>query len=500
MAGRALIRALLNAALLTGLIASLVGCADAPRDGLRFALSSAPINLDPRFATDAASVRVNRLIYQRLVAFDDSARPVPGVATWVRLSPTHYRFNLDSRAAQFDSGADLTAHDVKATYDSVLEPATASPHRAGLAMIARIEVVDRLTVDFHLNKADPLFPGRLVIGILSADALVNGHSFRDQPRGSGPFRFVERPHEGVLRLQRRIDGMGLEFLEVKNPTVRALKLLRGEVDMLQNDLPTELIAYLEQQPGVTVDRGRGSVFTYLGFNLQDPVTGDRHVRRAVALALDRRAMIKYVLAQVATPASALLPPDHWAGNAQLAAYEYDPDEARRLLRQAGYSDTRRPTVVYKTSSDPFRVRLATIIQQQLADVGIDVELRSYDWGTFYGDVKAGRFQMYSLSWVGIKTPDIFRYAFHSASVPPQGANRGRLVDAEVDALIEAAEGADDLTAQAEYYRRLQARLLEQLPYVPLWYEDHVVIARGNIAGYTLARDGNYDGLIHVQRR
>ena len=500
MAGRALIHLILRLFLLLACLAGLAGCADGPRESLRFALSSAPIHLDPRFATDAASVRVNRLIYERLVDFDGSSRPVPGLATWAQLSPRHYRFTLRQQQAGFHHGLRLTAHDVKATYDSVLDSATASPHRAGLMMVERVEAVDEVTVDFHLTKPDPLFPGRLVIGILPADELAKDHPFRDQPLGSGPFRFVDRPQEGMLQLQRRADGELLEFIEVKNPTVRVLKLMRGEVDMLQNDLPTELIAYLEKQPDVAVRRGNGAVFTYLGFNLQDKVTGDRRLRQAIAHALNREAIIKYVLADVATPASALLPPDHWAGNAALTPYPYDPDKARQLLRAAGYNESRRPTVVYKTSSDPFRVRLATILQQQLAEVGIDVDLRSYDWGTFYGDVKAGRFQMFSLSWVGIKTPDIFRYAFHSASVPPQGANRGRLMDARVDALIDAAETADELGIQARYYRQLQARLLEELPYVPLWYEDHVFIARRGITGYTLARDGNYDGLIHVQRQ
>jgi peptide/nickel transport system substrate-binding protein len=86
--------------------------------------------------------------------------------------------------------------------------------------------------------------------------------------------------------------------------------------------------------------------------------------------------------------------------------------------------TGAPRIVYTTSTDPFRLRLATIIQHQLSAAGFEVELRSYDWGTFYGDIRAGRFQMYSLMWVGIKLPEIFRYAFHSESRPPVGANRG----------------------------------------------------------------------------
>jgi len=122
-------------------------------------------------------------------------------------------------------------------------------------------------------------------------------------------------------------------------------------------------------------------------------------------------------------------------------------------------------------------------------------LRSYDWGTFYADIKAGNFQMYSLSWVGIHTPDIFRYVFDSHSTPPQGANRGRFSNPQVDALIERAQMAPTLVQQAPLYRRLQRRLFDALPYVPLWYEDHVFIARSDVSGYRVNLDGNYDGLI-----
>jgi peptide/nickel transport system substrate-binding protein len=127
-----------------------------------------------------------------------------------------------------------------------------------------------------------------------------------------------------------------------------------------------------------------------------------------------------------------------------------------------------------------------------------VDLRTYDWGTFYGDIKAGNFQMYSLIWVGIKSPDFFRYVFHSEAVPPAGANRGRYRSPRVDAWVEQAASRADLAGQAALYRRIQAQLLEDLPYVPLWYEDHVFVAREGVTGYRIAPDGNYDGLVGVR--
>jgi peptide/nickel transport system substrate-binding protein len=475
-------------------------CSSPPDNTLRFGLASAPVTLDPRFATDATSERINRLLYQRLVDFDETMMPAPELADWQKLSPIHYRFTLRDSNNHFHDGTSLTAKDVKATYDFVLDPKNASPLRAPLSVVDHISAPDARNIDFYLNKPDALFPGYAVLNILPAALIAEKHPFQRQPVGSGPFAFVAWPEEGRLQLRRVSDGQRLEFVRVTDTTVRVLKLLRGEIDMLQNDLPPELVNYLRHQKnaqdkGLQISEGRGSNFTYLGFNLQDAVAGRHEVRLAIAHAIDRDAIINHVFGGAARKASALLPPDHWAGNPTLPQYAYDPDQSRRLLAALGYSVEHPLTISYKTSSDPFRLRIATVIQSQLAAVGIKMVLHSYDWGTFYADIKAGNFQMYSLSWVGIHTPDIFRYVFYSQSTPPQGANRGRFADAQVDALIEQAQQASDLARQAQLYRQLQRRLFDTLPYVPLWYEDHIFIARPGVSGYRVNLDGNYDGLI-----
>ena len=462
-------------------------------------LASAPIGFDPRFTTDATSSRLNRLLYQRLVEFDENRQPIAGIAEWQLVSSTHYRFTLNGLAQPFHNGQTLTAADVKATYDSILDKTTGSPHRASLSNVKEIKLLNEKSLEFLLNKPDPLFPGRLVIGILPKQLLSSEHAFNRHPVGSGPFAFVQWPESTRLFLKRHADQQVFEFLTVKDPTVRILKLLRGEVDLLQNDLQPELLKYASEQADVTVDRGDGSNFTYLGFNLQDEATQEHAVRLAIAHAIDREAIIRHLWGGAARPANALLPPDHWAGNAKIVGYQHDPDKARVLLQSLGYSQQNPLHLTYKTSSDAFRIRLATVIQQQLSEVGIEVELKTYDWGTFYGDIKAGRFQMFSLSWVGIKTPDIFHYVFHSESVPPAGANRGRYVNSEADVLIVKGDNGRTLAEQAEAYRSLQQLLWQSLPYVPLWYEDNVYVARANVQGYRLASDGNYDGLIHVRK-
>ena len=484
--------------LVAALAAQLGGCAQPARDAVRFGLPAAPVTLDPRYATDATSTRLNRLLYARLVDFDARMRPVPALASWRRLGPRHYRFELGEANRVFHDGSVLDAGDVVATYDHVLDPANGSPHRGSLEHLERVRAVGPDTVDFHLSRPDPLFPGRLVIGIVPARFAGAREALAEDPVGSGAFAFVAWPREDRLELRRIDDGQRFEFMRVPDPTVRVLKLLRGELDLVQGEIPPELIAWVDGRRDLVVLRARGSNFTYLGFNLEDPVVGRKEVRLAVAHALDRQALIEHVLGGAARPASALLPPDHWAGNPALRRYEHDPRRARELLDGlpgAGRGDL---AITYKTSSNPFRVRLATVIQHQLAAVGLAVDVRSYDWGTFYGDIKAGRFQMFSLSWVGIKMPDIFRYVFHSDAVPPEGANRGRYVDAAADALIERADRARDPETQARLYRELQAHLFETLPYVPLWYEDHVAVLAPHVVGYSIPLDGNFDGLNEVR--
>ena len=487
------------ALLLCGLLLLLAACSQPQDDVIRFGLASSPANLDPRYATDAASARINRLLYQRLVDFDEQVRPVPALASWERLSATHYRFHLKPGRATFHDGSPLTARDVAATYRSILDPDNPSAHAGTLKLIETITVLDDDTLDFILNRADPLFPGYLVIGLLPADGIKNNHPFHESPLGSGPFQLRAWPQPGRLSLTRIADGQVVEFQTIGDPTVRVLKLLRGEIDILQNDLPAELLSYLAAQPALQVSYDRGSNFAYIGFNLDDPVTGRLEIRTAIASAIDREAIIEYLLGGAARPAAALLPADHWAGNPALDALEFHPERSRTLLAAAGYTVEQPLQITYKTSTDPVRVRIATVIQQQLHDVGIDMKLQSFDWGTFYGDIKAGHFQLYSLAWVGIKTPDIFRYAFHSTSLPPQGANRGHLSDPQIDTFIETAEQGTTLAMQAAAYRQVQARLLQQLPYIPLWYEDHVFAARSDISGYRLSYDGNYDALRDISR-
>jgi len=455
-----------------------------------FAISQAPLNLDPRYATDAASERLNRLLYQSLVDFDAHTKPQASVASWQQLSPLSYRFTLSEQRRLFYYPASaehkaktrkLTAYDVKATYDSITALSD-SPHSAEFSNLKNIVVLNERTVLFYLNAPDRHFPAKLLLGILPAELVESQHDFVRSPVGSGPLVLLNSQNK--WRLQRLDDGQLISLVEVKDPTVRMLKLVHAEVDLIQGDLPPESVRYLQAKPGLTVKTAVGVNFSYLGLNTQDPQLKKLKVRQALAHAIDRQAIIDKAMLQHSRLGGAILPPEHYAQQQTLPAYAYDPALARRLLQEAGVSLPLK--LVYKTSTDPQRLRLATIMQAQMRAAGIDLEIRSLDWATFFAEIKQGNFQLYGLTWVGVKTPEIYAQAFASDSVPPKGFNRGRYQDAELDKLLST----DDWQAVTQ-------RVHQQLPYIPLWYEGQFAAMQKGMQNYSPKADGNWDDLATI---
>jgi peptide/nickel transport system substrate-binding protein len=453
---------------------------------IRFAIAQAPLNLDPRYATDAASERVNRLIYQPLVDFDAASQPAWILAAGDAINAREYKFTLQKNAT-FHNGDALTMQDVKATYDS-LKSLKDAPHAAEFANIESIQVLDDKTLIFKLKQADAHFVSKLIIGILPKSLIENGHDFSRNPIGSGPLKFVSWQHD--LKLKRTTDNLQITLQEVKDPTVRVLKLKKGEVDLIQGDLPPELVKHLQGIASIRVDTGLGANYSYLGLNMQDSLLKNLKVRRAIAHSINRQEIIAKVMVKNTRVASSILPPEHYTNqllsSQLLADYDYNPALAKKLLIEAGVKLPLK--LEYKTSTDAFRVRLATIMQAQMAPAGIDLQIKSLDWGTFFADVKAGNFQLYGLTWVGIKTPEIYAKAFGSDYFPPNGFNRGRYADAELDALLVK-----------ESWPAVTARIHAQLPYIPLWYEGQFAAMQKNIKNYRPKPDGNWDDLATITR-
>jgi peptide/nickel transport system substrate-binding protein len=235
----------------------------------------------------------------------------------------------------------------------------------------------------------------------------------------------------------------------------------------------------------------------MGLNLTSPILKDIRVRRAIAHSIDREGIIKNILRGSATLATGVLPPSHWAYAPDVRAYPYDPGAAKRLLKQANYPLPLH--LSYKTSQNELARRVAEAIQHQLSAVGIEVDLRTYEWGTFYADIKSGNFQLYTLSWVGVNDPDFYFNLFHSESFPPAGANRGRYRSPGIDRLLEDGRQTTDTERRAKIYRLVQRQIAEDLPYVSLWHPKNIVVRKRNLEGFVLYPGGDLISLKSIRR-
>jgi peptide/nickel transport system substrate-binding protein len=497
------------ASLLVAVVFTLAGCShsnslEAPGT-VTFLMDAAPTNLDPRIGADAYSEHVHGLLYSSLVGRDDKMNPIPDLAeSWDIPDPLTYVFHL-RHGVKFHDGRPLTSADVKYTFDTILAGPLKTPKRGSLKTVASIEAPDAYTAIFHLKEpyASLLWtlttPG---IGIVPAGS---GADFAQHPNGTGPFKFVSYTVDEQIVLARNPDYFGvvpqiqnLRMKIVTDALVRALELRKGSADATINSLTPDMAVTLAREPGVRVDQQPGTSLAYLAFNFEDPILGKREVRQALAYATDREMIIKYLLRGQARPASSLLPPNHWAFDPYVPQYNFDPQRAEALLDQAGLKrgpDGMRVHLTLKTSTDE-SVRLTSeALAEQWKKVGVALELRPLEFATLYTDITKGVFQIYSLRWVGANNdPDIFEYVFSSKKIPPDGANRGRYRNPELDDLLNQARVEMDRETRKELLYRIQEIIATDEPYVNLWYVDNVCVHRDRLANIQMSPDGSYDFL------
>ncbi|HEX2691720.1 MAG TPA: ABC transporter substrate-binding protein, partial [Kofleriaceae bacterium] len=213
---------------------------------------------------------------------------------------------------------------------------------------------------------------------------------------------------------------------------------------------------------------------------------------------------------LATLATGLLPPKHWAYSGAVRHWDHDLALARQYLDEAGLRDPDgdgpepRLRLVYKTSADAFRVAIARVIAAQLAEIGIAVEVRSFEFATFFADIKKGAYQLASMQTAEITEPDYYFMYFHSSWIPtpanPDGFNRWRYRNPEVDRLTRQGREELDRGKRTQIYAEVQRLVAEDVPIVPLWHEDNVVLTNASVEGYRMTPNARLTGLRDVTKR
>jgi len=488
------------ALLAIGSLAPGCGPAPAPRrpadNSLTVALESAPIHLDPRVATDQASSRVFELVLDGLVTKDEKGNFIPDLAeSWEALDGgARWRFHLRP-GVPFHDGTTFDAGDVVWTFETLLDGTVVSSKRGAFAFLQHVIAVDPSTVDFLLSEPYGALLSNLTsyLGIIPAGSTPA--AMNRAPIGTGAFRFVGKTadtvelaaFDGHYRGRPRLDRVILR--EVPEATVRVLELRKGSVQLVVNALPPDVVPLFRDDPRFSVPTSIGANYAYLGLNLTDPLLADHRVRRALVLALDREQLVRTLWRGLGVVTETLLPPGNWARNDDLPATPCDPAAAKRLLDEAGFPDPDgdgprpRLRLTYKTSTDETALLQAQILQSMWRQIGVEVEIRSYEFATFYDDIKRGNFQLFSLTWTGIADPDIYMLVLHSQRMPPAGSNRGRYSNARFDALVEQGARLADPAARRPLYLEAQSILAHDLPYLSLFTKVNVAVLPAGLAGY-----------------
>ncbi len=491
-----------------------------PQDAhtLTFLIESSPNNLDLRQGTDAQSERIGALIYDPLVRKDEHFNPQPWLASsWDRPDTLTWVFHLRS-GVHFHDGKLMQAEDVAWSIRSMIDGTLVTAKGGSFASIARIETPDTQTVVVHMKKPDDSLLFNLSDGLFG---VVERGAARDEglnPIGTGPFRFISQVQDKEVIVERNAAYWAtpvsptlqrVRFAVVPDTITAALEMKKGantdQAIVESNVLTLDMVHALRNVSGLETQSGPGARVDYMNLNVADPALRDVRVRQAIACAIDRPALVAALWRGQARLAETLLPPGHWAAadgspndDAELAQYPHDVARAISLLDAAGLKPDNngvRLHLTLKTSTDETTRLEAQAMQAQLREAGIALQLRSAEFGTFYADITHGAFQLYLLRWIGSnEDPDIFHYAYASTMMPPKGANRGHYANARVDALLAAANTETDETLRRQEYVQVQRILAEDLPSIPLWYPDNVVVHTTRLTGVVVQGDGSYDFL------
>jgi len=505
-------------------------------------------------------MRVQELIFRGLVQVADDLSVVEDLAESIVVDEAQHLTITLKNNIQFHTcfdgtpGGTLKAKDVIYSYQSLKDPRVQSRKQRILSDIDRFDSPDPegLKVHIHLRKPLASWLGENgTLGIIEKDcAQKDPKAFARAPAGTGAFAFESREADRRIWLKRFDPSIAYERIELRvvgDETSRLLELLKGRADVLTVTPSRPLLAPLKRRGKLDLISAAGNGYSYLAFNMRLPKLNDPQVRKAIALAINRDAIIKYKYLGLARPSSAMTPPDHWAHPQGLKPSPFDLRRAATLLDTAGWrtnpellddatENSSKPVLrlEMRTTPEKFGRALSLVLQEQLRQVGIDLDLRINDWGTLYSQVKKGNFQLVRMEWIPVLSPALMDWVFHSHAQPHQagscstasdcpggaeqgsetsreryscsrgicrrnGGNRGGYKNTRVDALLDAASRENNQNKQKVLYAKVQHILAKELPYVSLWHEDRVWIVRQPWTGIQLKPSGSFLGLLNARR-
>lgn len=475
----------------------------APVEGgdLILAVASEASTLDPAGSNDVPSTNVQFNIYESLVKKDLENNIIPGLAkSWQNIDDRTIEFKLQE-GVKFHDGEDFNAAAVKKNFDRLLDPAVASPKYNIFEMIESVDVVDDYTVRFTTKfPFSPILPtlahnGAMIISpkVIDEDyeAAKNGRSIgaivSEKPVGTGYFKFDSWAAGSEIKLVRNDDYWGekahvdsVTFRVVPESTTRNADLERGFVQIVDNVQPTEVQALNDSDFG-SVIQTPSTALTFIGFNTTKAPFDDVRVRQAVSKLVNKQEIIDGIYNGFAVPAEGPLAPRVLGYSDSLKGYDYDPEGAKALLKEAGYENGFE--IEFWTNDNPQRVETAVYLQNVLKEYNINVDIKQMEFGAFIDNIRAGEHDLFMLSWTNpLADGDMGLYSlFHSSTIgiPPNAFFYGT---DEVDQLLDAARVETEPEKRSELYIQAQEKLIEDAPTIFLNHQEFLTGVSNSITG------------------
>ena len=472
--------------------------------GLEYYLSADPPSLDPAVSTDVQSGELVALLFDNLVQFDADAQLRPGLATrWeVDGSGNTYTFHLRA-GATFHDGHPIGAREVRASLLRALDPASkagrpwplfpidgAREYAAGRATEARgIVAPDDSTIVFTLTEPLNIFPKLLAMPVAAVAPSPTPPDFDQHPVGSGPWRFVSWSHDDAIVLAKNPSYWdrpphedSLRIRIIPEALTQAAEYEAGNLSVVA--IPFAETRRWEQARPDELERRPALRDFYIALNTTRGPLMDVRVRRALNMATDVETLLKTVMSSRGVRAAGVIPPGIMGYDSSRTPYAWDTAGARRLLAEAGYPRG-FPIRLWRGKAAEL-ARVAQTVQQDLALVGVKVEIVERDAPSVRATVRNGEADLYLGDWYAdYPDPENFTYPlFHSSNKGP-GGNYAFLTDATLDSMIVRARAIPDTIEKARLFREIDARIFDLAPWIFLWFPTDVWAVQPTVKGWKI---------------
>lgn len=477
---------------------------------LVLAVLSDASSLDPAGSNDVPSSVVQANIYETLVNRDDENNIVEGLAVdWETIDETTYEFKL-REGVTFHDGEPFNAEAVKANLDRILDKEVASPRYFLFEMIANVEVVDEYTV--RITTEYPFAPlyahlshnggGMVSPKSIEADyaAMKEGQDpgtvISENPVGTGYFKFESWNPGNEIKLVKNDDYWGekvhidtVTFKVIPESTTRNADLERGFVHVTDPVQPIE-VEEINAGDYAKVLQKPSSSLSYIGFNAEKEPFNDPKVRQAISMMVNKEEIIQGVYEGIGIPAVGPLAPSVFGYNGDLEPLNYNVEEAKKLMEEAGYADGFSTTIW--TNDSPQRIDMAIILQNSLKELNIDAKVEQMEFGTYLDKTAQGEHDMFVLGWSNpTGDADYGMYALFHSSQKGNPGNRTFYENPEVDKLLDEGRRESDPEKRIEIYNKIQEHLIEDAPMVYIHHQEYLLGVSNKITGFEIDESGIY---------